>query len=136
MPRRSRRSSQLSVHVTTTGTYYVDVGGYDDGSAGTYTIDVQDLGSSANHFQSPMFSLAAFGTSASAGGWSSDNSYPRELADVNGDELADIVGFGTNGAYVALANCRLRHRRGCRGAGDRQWALCGTYSGACVVRRR
>ena len=36
-------------------------------------------------------------------GWSSDDLYPRELADVNGDGLADIVGFGIAGVTVALA---------------------------------
>ena len=37
-------------------------------------------------------------------GWANENRYPRELADVNGDGRADIVGFGENGVYVALAN--------------------------------
>jgi len=30
---------------------------------------------------------------SSSQGWSSFNSYPRQLADVNGDGQADIVGF-------------------------------------------
>jgi hypothetical protein len=34
---------------------------------------------------------------------SSDDLYPRGLADVNGDGRADIVGFGADGVYVALA---------------------------------
>ena len=38
-----------------------------------------------------------------AGGWSSDDLYPRELADVNGDGMADIVGFGHAGVFVSLA---------------------------------
>ena len=38
-----------------------------------------------------------------AGGWSSDDLYHRELADVNGDGMADIVGFGQAGVYVSLA---------------------------------
>jgi hypothetical protein len=46
---------------------------------------------------------AEFGTLNSAGGWSSNNLFPRELADVNGDRLADIVGFGNAGVTVALA---------------------------------
>jgi FG-GAP-like repeat len=49
----------------------------------------------------PTFELAAFGTNA--GGWSSDDLYPRTLADVNADGMADIVGFGSAGVYVALA---------------------------------
>jgi hypothetical protein len=50
--------------------------------------------------QSP-FTLANF--TPGAGGWVSDTLYPRELADVNGDHMADIVGFGEGGVYVALA---------------------------------
>ncbi|MFB2977034.1 hypothetical protein [Microseira sp. BLCC-F43] len=38
------------------------------------------------------------------GGWSTQNDYPRQLADVNGDGLADIVGFGFDAVYVSLAN--------------------------------
>jgi hypothetical protein len=49
----------------------------------------------------PTFELAAFGTMA--GGWSSDDTYPRALADVDGDGKADIVGFGADGVYVSLA---------------------------------
>jgi uncharacterized repeat protein (TIGR01451 family) len=49
----------------------------------------------------PTFELAAFGTNA--GGWSSQNLTPRELADVNGDGMADIVGFAQGGVYVSLA---------------------------------
>jgi hypothetical protein len=49
-----------------------------------------------------MFQLAAFG--ASAGGWSSQNLYPRLLADVTNDGNADIVAFGSNGVLVSLAN--------------------------------
>ncbi|GAB4175063.1 MAG: hypothetical protein Fur006_05320 [Coleofasciculaceae cyanobacterium] len=37
------------------------------------------------------------------GGWSSFDKYPRQLADVNGDKRADIVGFGEAATYVALA---------------------------------
>ena len=37
------------------------------------------------------------------GGWRTDR-HPRFLADVNGDGKADIVGFGDNGVYVALAS--------------------------------
>ena len=38
------------------------------------------------------------------GGWITQNDYPRHLADVNGDGLADIVGFGLDNVYVSLAN--------------------------------
>ena len=61
---------------------------------GAYQINTETL------FQQPVFVLTKFGT---ADGWSSDNSYPREVADVNGDGMADIVGFGSQGVYVSLA---------------------------------
>ncbi|RYJ02183.1 MAG: VCBS repeat-containing protein, partial [Acetobacteraceae bacterium] len=47
---------------------------------------------------------ASFGAGASAGGWASDDHFPRKLADVNGDGHADIVGFGDAGVYVSLAD--------------------------------
>jgi hypothetical protein len=34
-------------------------------------------------------------------GWSSQNSFARAVADVNGDGYADVVGFGIAGTYVA-----------------------------------
>ncbi|NOK70987.1 MAG: hypothetical protein GFH25_541266n36 [Chloroflexi bacterium AL-N10] len=37
------------------------------------------------------------------GGWSSFNKYPRQLADVNGDGRADIVGFTHNHVQVSLS---------------------------------
>jgi Ca2+-binding RTX toxin-like protein len=37
------------------------------------------------------------------GGWITQNDYPRHLADVNGDGLSDIVGFGLDAVYVSLA---------------------------------
>ena len=36
-------------------------------------------------------------------GWTSDTTL-RKMADVNGDGLADVVGFGTTGVFVALSN--------------------------------
>src|SRR4030095_6348742 len=55
-------------------------------------------------FGVPQQVLTAFGTGANAGGWTSQNLFPRELADVNGDGRADIVAFGQSGVFVALAN--------------------------------
>src|SRR5262249_42764174 len=60
-----------------------------------------DLAGAPSGFASPAFQLSAFGTSA--GGWSSNDTYPRELADVNGGGMADIVGFSSAGAYESLA---------------------------------
>jgi Ca2+-binding RTX toxin-like protein len=67
------------------------------GEAGVYV----SLASGGGHFGPLEFKLAAFGPSTS--GWNSNDQFPRELADVNGDGMADIVGFGQNGVYEALA---------------------------------
>src|SRR5262249_13716038 len=69
-------------------------------SAGVY----ESLATGNGDFMAPTFELAAFGTMA--GGWSSDSTCPRRLADVNGDGSADIVGFGQAGVYVSLATGR------------------------------
>jgi hypothetical protein len=37
-----------------------------------------------------------------AGGWTSFDKYPRQVADVNGDGRADIVGFGDNFVFTSL----------------------------------
>src|SRR5262245_61508819 len=66
-------------------------------SAGVY----ESLATAGGHFAAPTFELAAFGTDA--GGWSSNDTYPRALADVNLDGRADIVGFGAAGVYESLA---------------------------------
>jgi Ca2+-binding RTX toxin-like protein len=48
-------------------------------------------------------SLQNIGFTPGIGGWSSQNQYPRQLADVNGDGKADIVGFGGRDIFVSLA---------------------------------
>jgi hypothetical protein len=68
-----------------------------DGNGGSLV----ELDLMLGHFGAPTFELAAFGVNA--GGWSSDDTYPRELADVNGDGMADIVGFGQAGVWESLA---------------------------------
>src|SRR3989442_15558116 len=59
------------------------------------------LATGDGHFAPSTFELPAFGPNA--GGWSSDDTYPREVADVNGDGMADIVGFASTGVVVSLA---------------------------------
>ena len=68
------------------------------GEGGTYVA----LGQANGTFGAAMVASGEFGRSAPAGGWSSNDRYHRELADVNGDGRADIVGFGNDGVYVAL----------------------------------
>jgi hypothetical protein len=45
-----------------------------------------------------------YGSGDAAGSWSSQNTYPRLLADINNDGKADIVGFADTGVYTSLAN--------------------------------
>jgi hypothetical protein len=54
-------------------------------------------------FAAPVKELSSFGSSGSAGGWTSQNLYPRELGDLTGNGRDDIVSFGSDGVYVSLA---------------------------------
>src|SRR5438105_3720126 len=60
------------------------------------------LASGGGHFAVPAFQLGQFGTNA--GGWTTQNEVPRLLADVNGDGMADIVGFASTAVVVSLAS--------------------------------
>jgi hypothetical protein len=91
--------SMLTVRASATGTYYIDAGGFFDSRTGTYTISIEDVGTRG--FRAAHLELNAF--AVGNGGWTSDDLFPRVLADVNGDGLADIVGFGTQGVFVSLA---------------------------------
>ncbi len=48
------------------------------------------------------FGINNFGYDSGAGGWRVDK-HPRTVADVNGDGMDDVVGFGGAGVYVALS---------------------------------
>jgi hypothetical protein len=61
------------------------------------------LATGGGHFAAPITGINTFGLLAGAGGWSSQDQFPRLLADVNGDHMADIIGFGGNGPLVSLA---------------------------------
>jgi len=52
-------------------------------------------------FLAPMLANGSSFWGAQTGGWSSQDLYTRELADVNNDLIADIVGFTSNGVYVS-----------------------------------
>jgi Bacterial Ig-like domain/Endonuclease/Exonuclease/phosphatase family/FG-GAP-like repeat/RTX calcium-binding nonapeptide repeat (4 copies) len=60
------------------------------------------LGLGDGTFAGQTVGINSFGTSEAGGGWVSDNVYLRKLADVNGDNRADIVGFGSEVTYVSL----------------------------------
>jgi hypothetical protein len=66
------------------------------GNGGAYVA----LATGGGNFATPIIGVAAFNP---ANGWTSQDQFPRELADVNGDGMADIVGFGNAGVYVSLA---------------------------------
>lgn len=70
------------------------------GADGTYVA----LANANGTFGSAILAPSEFGRSAAAGGWASMNLYPRALADANGDQRADIVGFGEAGVWVGLGN--------------------------------
>jgi hypothetical protein len=56
--------------------------------------------STGKNFTAPELWVNSYG--ANAGGWSV-GAHPRMMADVNGDGLADVVGFGGPGVYVSLS---------------------------------
>jgi hypothetical protein len=78
-----------------TGDGLADIVGFGDG--GVFV----SLATGGGNFGAASFQLGNFGVIG--GGWTSEDRYPRELADVNGDGLADIIGFGDSGVFVSLA---------------------------------
>jgi hypothetical protein len=61
------------------------------------------LATGTGGFSAPAFANGTSFWGTQTGGWSSQNLFPRELADVNGDGMADLVGFAQSGVYVSLA---------------------------------
>jgi hypothetical protein len=57
--------------------------------------------STGGSFSAPALWIRDYG--AGAGGWSTQDLYPRTVGDVNADGMADIVAFGMYGAYVSLS---------------------------------
>jgi hypothetical protein len=62
------------------------------------------LATGGGNFANAFKALDSFGSSNAAGGWTKQNSFPRELADIDGDNRADIVGFGATGVWIAFGN--------------------------------
>jgi subtilisin-like proprotein convertase family protein len=60
------------------------------------------LGQVNGTFSNPIVGINSFGSGVNGGGWVSNNVYLRQIADVNGDGRADIVGFGSDYTYVSL----------------------------------
>ena len=58
------------------------------------------LGQSDGTFSTPLIASNSF--TPSGEGWSSNDRYPRQVADVNGDGQADIIGFANSAVLVAL----------------------------------
>ena len=54
----------------------------------------------AGDFSEPFFAVGDFGYDQ---GWRNDK-HVRTTADINGDTMQDIVGFGNDGVWIALAN--------------------------------
>ncbi|OUC14818.1 MAG: hypothetical protein B0A82_10885 [Alkalinema sp. CACIAM 70d] len=105
------------------GDGYVDLIGF--GEAGTYI----SLGQSNGRFANAKAASFEFSWN---NGWRGFDRCPRQMADVNGDGRADIVGFGDGGTYVALgkvdgtfANAQLA--TSWFGNGSRQWPSFGRY---------
>jgi hypothetical protein len=75
-------------------------------STGGATIgDGQGVGTILNDdgaFDAAVLALSSF--AYAAGGWVSQDRYPRQPADADGDGKADIAGFGYGGVYTALAH--------------------------------
>ena len=59
------------------------------------------LATGGGNYQAPVLDRAAFNP---PNGWTSEEQYHRELADVNGDHAVDIVGFGIPGVLISLAS--------------------------------
>src|SRR5262245_8827663 len=88
----------FSLGPQTTGTFFIDVGAFLNAFTGTYTVELHQV--AATRFQAPHFGLASF--APGAGGWSSEDQYPRLVGNADGDDTGDIIGFGASGVFVSL----------------------------------
>jgi hypothetical protein len=89
-----------SVHVRTTG----DING--DGLQDIVAFGYDGVWTALSvgaYFTPPAFVLADYGASTAAGSWTAGGRDVRQVIDINGDHLADIVGFGDTGVYTSLS---------------------------------
>ena len=56
----------------------------------------------SGQFIDPTASIDFFGSSIGAGSWTSQDATPRALGDLDGTNLADIIGFGPNGVVTGI----------------------------------
>jgi subtilisin-like proprotein convertase family protein len=54
------------------------------------------------YYAGEILGINAYGTSNDSGGWANNDLYTRRIGDVNGDNRADIIAFGSDFAYVSL----------------------------------
>ena len=73
----------------------VDIVGFS--SNGTWVA----LGDGEGGFSNATLATDQFGYGDAAGGWATNDRFPRILADINGDGTDDIVGFSSGGVVVA-----------------------------------
>jgi uncharacterized repeat protein (TIGR01451 family) len=70
--------------------------------SGVYvSIDTSTAGSVS--FAAPVLVPNGSFWGTQTGGWSSQDLYTRELADINNDQIADIVGFAPNGVVTSIS---------------------------------
>jgi len=89
--------------------------GYGDIIGFGYSGTLVSYGSASGTFTAPALILSNFGQTE---GWTSDNLFHRELADVNGDGRADIIGFGSTSTLISLAQTDGSYSSPLRGLDD------------------
>jgi len=87
--------------------YMADVNG--DGKSDVVGMGASDIyvslsNSTSNSSAFGNASVWLYNNFTQAQGWVNNEIYPRYLSDVTGDGKADIVGFSSNGVYVAVSN--------------------------------
>ena len=69
------------------------------GDSGVFVAYGDGLGD----FADSAYAVSGYGSDAAAGGWTSQSTTPRLLADLTNDGVADIVGFAANGVFTTTS---------------------------------